>query len=80
MQAVKTKALVNEKGQIDLLGTNLNLEKGVVVEVIILYQKPVTAKKNWKKILGAVGTYTKKDLSGFFEAKKEIDNWKPAEF
>jgi len=80
MQAVKTKALVNEKGQIDLLETNLNLEKGVVVEVIILYQKSVTTKKNWENILDSIGTYSEKDLSGFAEAKKEIDSWQPPEF
>jgi len=80
MQAIKTKALVNEHGQLDLLDDHCDLEKGNIVEVIILYQKLRAAKSDWQSILARLGTYTEDELSGFAEVRKEFDRWLPTEF
>jgi hypothetical protein len=80
MQAIRTKAVVNEQGQIHLLNSHFDLEKGIIVEVIILYQKPANARTSWQSILNSIGTYTDEELSGFAEARKELEHWQPAEF
>ncbi len=80
MQAIKTKAIVREKGQLHLLDSHLGLDKGNIVEVIILYQKPKATKSNWQNILANIGTYTDEELSGFAEVRREFDQWQPTEF
>jgi len=80
MQAIKTKALVNEQGQLDLLDNHFDLKKGNIVEVIILYQKLRAVKSEWQNILARLGTYTEDELSGFAEVRKEFDRWQPTEF
>ena len=80
MQALKSKAIVNERGQLDLLDSHLKLEKGIIVEIIILSQKHRTDKPNWQNVLNSIGTYTEEELTGFTEARKELDQWQPTEF
>jgi len=80
MQAIKTKAIVREQGQLHLLGSDLGLDNGHIVEVIILYQKPIVEKTNWQNILAGMGTYTDEELSNFAEVRREFDQWQPAEF
>lgn len=80
MQAIKTKAIVKEKGQIDLLDGDFGLVKGNIVEIIILYHQPRVAKSNWKTTLESIGTYTDEELSGFAHARKELEHWQPTEF
>ena len=80
MQAIRTKAVVNDQGQIHLLNSHCDLEKGNIVEVIILYNKPTVARTDWQSILTSIGTYTEDELSGFVDARKELDQWQPPEF
>jgi hypothetical protein len=80
MQAIKTKAIVQEKGQLHLIDSHLGLDKGNIVEVIILYQKPRATKSNWRNILANIGTYTDEELSGFTEVRREFDQWQPTEY
>jgi len=68
MQAIKTKALVREQGQLHFMGSPLGLDNG-----------PAT-KTSWQNILAGIGTYTDEELSGLAEVRKEFDQWQPAEF
>lgn len=72
MQALKTKAIVIDKGQLELLDSHVDLEKGSIVEVIILYQKHSITKTNWQSILNSISTYTEEELLDFAEART---NW-----
>lgn len=80
MHAIRAKAIVKGEDQLHILDAPLGLDKGKIVEVIILYRKPNTIKIEWQKILAGIGTYTEEELSGFAEIKKEFDQWRPPEF
>lgn len=80
MQAFKTKALVQAKDQLNLLDSELTLEQGNIVEVIILYQNSEIARANWQSLLKSIGTYSEGELAGFAEVRKEFDRWQPTEF
>ena len=80
MQALRTKALVTEKGQLNLLDHPFMLEQGKIVEIIILFSNSKMPKADWQSILASAGTYSDEDLSGYNEIKKEFDQWQPAMF
>ena len=80
MEAIRTEAVVDKNDQLKLLASFPNLRQGNVVDVIILFDKASQRPKNWKQILNKIGTYSEGELSGFYDAKREIDNWIPKEF
>lgn len=80
MQAIKTKARVNEKGQLNLLDHPFGLEQGNIVEVIMLFSNPKIPKADWQSVLAKIGTHTEEDLAGFAEIKKEFDRRQPITF
>jgi hypothetical protein len=80
MEAIRTEAVVDKNDQLKLLASFPNLKQGKIVDVIILFDKARERANNWKQILSSIGTYSEDELSGFYDAKREIDNWTPKEF
>lgn len=80
MHAIRAKAVVNGEDQLHILDAPLGLENGNIVEVIILYRRPDTAKSDWQTILASIGTYSEEELSGFAEIRKEFEQRHPREF
>ena len=80
MYAIRAKAVVKDEDQLHILDAPLGLDKGNIVEVIILYRKPNTQRTEWQNVLAGIGTYTEEELSGFAAIRKEFDQWQPTEF
>ncbi len=77
MSALKTTAVVEDANHLRLESNFDNLKRGTQVDLIILIKQK---KRNWEQVLNRIGVYTDEELSGFMEARKEINNWQPAEF
>jgi len=77
MNTYKTTAIVEDANHLRLEEIVDNLKTGTKVDLIILIHQ---RKKNWKQVLEKIGTYTDEELSGFIEARKEINTWQPVEF
>ena len=79
MNAIKTKAIVEDDIHLKLQNKINSLKKGTLVDLVIISQK-TEKEKQWKKVLSEIGTYSDEELSGFTEARKEFNKWQPREF
>ncbi len=79
MNAIKTKAIVEDAIHLKLQNKITSLKKGTLVDLVIISQKP-EKEKQWQKALSEIGTYSDEELSEFTEARKEFNKWQPREF
>ena len=79
MNAIKTTAIVEDTTHLLLEDQVEFLKKGTIVE-IFLFIKDIPIPLNWRQLLSEIGTYSDDELSGIYEARKELNKWKPIEY